>query len=218
MTKFKSIAFNKYSSSEEIINAITHGVGALLSLAALVLMIIKSNQLNNNSLLITTSVYGLTLVFLYTASTLYHSVQKPSIRNPLNLMDHIAIYFLIAGTYTPFSINVLGGTLGWVIFGIVWGCGLLGVILKIFFFGRYNILSAIAYVVMGWIVIFAVKTLLQNLGLSGTLWLFAGGISYTIGAVLYLIKKIPYNHAIFHLFVLAGSTFHFIAVYYYVLK
>lgn len=211
-------ALNNYHKAEEIANVITHGFGAILSIIAFVLMILKSNELNNNSYLITSFVFGFTMVFLYASSTLYHSVQKPTIRNRLNVMDHMAIYLLIAGTYTPFTVNVLGGTLGWVIFGIVWVFGIVGMILKIFFMGKYNILSAIAYVIMGWIVIVAIKTLFANLGFAGAMWLFAGGIFYTVGAVLYLIHKIPFNHAIFHLFVLAGTACHFISVYWYVLK
>jgi len=211
-------AFNKYSKAEEIINAITHGIGALLSIVAMILLILKSAEYSSSKYLLTTLVYSLSLIFLYTSSTLYHSVQKPNIRNRLNVMDHMAIYLLIAGTYTPFTIIALGGTLGWVIFGIVWGFGLTGIILKIFFFGKYNTLSAIAYVVMGWIVVVAIKTLFENLGTAGALWLFAGGIFYTIGAVLYLIRKLPFNHAIFHLFVMAGSFCHFVSVYWYLLK
>jgi len=211
-------AFNKYPKAEEISNAVTHGIGAVLSVAALIAMINKSLDLNSLSYLITSLVFGISMVFLYTASTLYHSIQKPSVRNKLNVMDHMAIYLLIAGTYTPFTVNVLGGTLGLVIFIIVWAFGLTGIILKIFFFGKYNTLSAIAYVVMGWIIVIAIGPLIDKLGLPGTMWLFGGGIFYTLGAVLYLIHKLPFNHAIFHLFVLAGTFCHFISVYYYVLK
>jgi len=214
----KNIAFNKYSKVEEIMNAVTHGIGAVLSLWALVLLILKSVQLHSQAYLITTVVYGISMVFLYLSSTLYHSVQKPSIRNRLNLMDHIAIYILIAGTYTPFTINTLGGVIGWIIFGVVWGFALLGLVLKVFFFGKYHTLSAIAYVIMGWVIVVAIKTLYLNLGLTGTVWLFAGGLFYTVGAILYLFEKLPFNHAIFHLFVLAGSGCHFISVYWYVLK
>jgi hemolysin III len=211
-------AFNKYPKAEEISNAVTHGIGAVLSVAALIAMINKSLELNSLSYLITSLVFGISMVFLYTASTLYHSIQKPSVRNKLNVMDHMAIYLLIAGTYTPFTVNVLGGTLGLVIFIIVWAFGLTGIVLKIFFFGKYNTLSAIAYVVMGWIIVIAIGPLIDRLGLPGTMWLFGGGIFYTLGAVLYLIHKLPFNHAIFHLFVLAGTFCHFISVYYYVLK
>ena len=218
MKKEKVTAFNKYSKPEEIINAVTHGIGALLSIVAMILLIIKTVDYPSSKYLITTLVYSLSLIFLYTSSTLYHSVQKPDIRNRLNVMDHMAIYLLIAGTYTPFTILALGGTLGWMIFAIVWAFGLTGIILKIFFFGKYNTLSAIAYVIMGWIVVVAIKTLFESLGTTGALWLFAGGIFYTIGAVLYLIHKLPFNHAIFHLFVMAGSLCHFVSVYWYLLK
>lgn len=217
MASPKVKAINSYETKEEFANAISHGIGALLSIAALVLLIIKASQADDVSFLLSSLTYGVSLVFLYFSSTLYHSIQIPKIRNKLNVMDHLAIYVLIAGTYTPFTINTLGGVMGWVIFGIVWGCALAGIILKIFFFGKYNTISAIAYVVMGWIIVVAVQTLLNNLGFWGTFWLFAGGVFYTIGAVLFLLEKLPFNHAIFHLFVLAGSITHFISIYYYVL-
>ncbi len=216
--KEKDVIINKYSKKEELINALSHGFGILLSIVALIVMLRKSFALHSSSYIVTSLVFGLSMIFLYTASTLYHSVQKPSLRNKLNVMDHMAIYVLIAGTYTPFTVNVLGGTLGWVIFSIVWGMALLGIILKIFFFGKYNIVSAIAYVIMGWVIVFAVGTLYENLGPAGTFWLFFGGFFYTVGAVLYLLEKMPYNHAVFHFFVLAGTLSHFISVYFYVLK
>ena len=135
----------------------------------------------------------------------------------MNILDHATIYVLIAGTYTPFTIVTLNGTIGWVIFGISWGLALTGVILKLFFTGKYNLLSTIMYVLMGWVIVFAIKPLVNNLPSEGLIWLFAGGFSYTIGAILYSIKKIKFNHAIFHIFVLIGSFCHFMSVYFYVL-
>lgn len=210
-------AHNSYIKSEEIINTLSHGIGFILSIIALILLITKSLNLNSSAYLSSTLVYGFSLIFLYASSTLYHGIQKPTLRNRLNLMDHIAIYILIAGTYTPFTINTIEGSLGWIIFGIVWVFALVGIILKVFFFGRYNKLSALAYVVMGWIIVIGLKTLLEKLGLAGTIWLFSGGIFYTVGAIFYLFKKLPFNHAIFHFFVLAGSLCHFISIYWFVL-
>ena len=163
------------------------------------------------------SIFGASLIILYGASTLYHSAKKPVLRNKLNIIDHVSIYVLIAGTYTPFTLVTLKGTIGWVIFGISWGLALTGIILKLFFTGKYDLISTIMYVFMGWVIVFAIKPLIHNLPLEGLLWLFAGGISYTIGAILYSINKIKFNHAIFHMFVLMGSFCHFVSVFFYLL-
>lgn len=209
-------AINTYRKKEEIINVVSHGVGAILSIPAFILLIIKALEKNNNIALLSFMVYGVSLMVLYFSSTLYHLVQKPKYRNILNLWDHISIYLLIAGSYTPFALLGLPGVWGYSLLAIVWTFGLVGIIIKIFFFGRYNILSAISYVVMGWIAVIAVNQLLANIGLPAILWLFGGGIAYTIGAVIFLFdNKIPYNHAIFHIFVLMGSLFHFISVYFF---
>ena len=206
-----------YPPKEEKINIITHAFGLILSLLATPLLIVHASINGNVWHIVSFSIYGASLIILYAASTLYHSAKKPKIRKRLNVFDHASIYVLIAGTYTPFTLVTLNGAWGWTIFGITWGLALTGIILKLFFTGKYDILSTIMYILMGWVVLFAIKPLLNNLDFDGVLWLFAGGISYTIGAVLYSIKKIEYNHAIFHLFVLIGSFCHFMAVYYYVL-
>ncbi len=156
------------------------------------------------------------MCFLYFASTVYHKETKPIRRNRLKIFDHCAIYVLIAGTYTPFTLVTLEGETGWWLFGISWSIALLGTILKLFFTGKFDILSTILYVVMGWLIVFAYSDLITNLNPSGVQWLFAGGISYTIGAVLYSISRIPLNHAIFHVFVLGGTFCHFMSVYFYV--
>ncbi|MCK5467170.1 MAG: hemolysin III family protein, partial [Cyclobacteriaceae bacterium] len=147
----------------------------------------------------------------------YHSAKKPELRNRLRILDHASIYVLIAGTYTPFTLVTLNGPIGWTIFGISWGLALTGIILKLFFTGKYKKISTLLYVFMGWIIIFAIKPVINNLSFEGLLWLFAGGMSYTIGAILYSIKKIRFNHAIFHVFVLIGSACHFVSVFFYVL-
>ena len=207
----------KYSRKEEILNVITHGTGLLLAIAALVLLVVFSSRYGSTWHIVSFTIYGATLVILYLASTLFHSVQKQPIRNYLNIFDHSSIYLLIAGTYTPFLLVTLNGPWGWSLFGVVWGLAITGVVLKLFFTGRYDIVSLVAYVLMGWIIVIAIVPLVRNLPLGGLLWLLAGGIAYSIGAVFYIWHKIPFNHAIFHVFVLLGSLCHFVAVFWYVL-
>lgn len=207
-----------YDVFEEKINIITHAIGLLLSIAALVLLIIHASSNGSTRHIVSFTIFGASMILLYSASTLYHYSQTPNIRRKLNILDHASIYVLIAGTYTPFTLVTLKGALGWTIFGITWGIALVGVFFKLFYTGKYDKISTIAYVAMGWIIIFAVKPLIENLPLNGLYWLLAGGVFYTIGAVLYSIKKIKYNHAIFHIFVLLGSFSHFMAIYFYVLK
>jgi len=207
-----------YDLSEEKINVITHAIGLLLSIAALVLLIIHASSNGSTRHIVSFTIFGASMILLYSASTLYHYSQTPNIRRKLNILDHASIYVLIAGTYTPFTLVTLKGALGWSIFGITWGIALVGVFLKLFYTGKYDKISTIAYVAMGWIIIFAVKPLIENLPLNGLYWLLAGGVFYTIGAILYSIKKIKFNHAIFHIFVLLGSFSHFMAIYFYVLK
>ena len=206
-----------YSPIEEKINIISHAIGFILSIVALVLLVTHATQHGDVWHIVSFSIFGASLIILYAASTFYHSAKKSELRNRLNIIDHASIYVLIAGTYTPFTLVTLKGAIGWVIFGISWGLALTGIILKLFFIGKYNLMSTIMYVLMGWVIVFAIKPLSNNLPLAGLLWLVAGGISYTIGAILYGIKKIKFNHAIFHLFVLMGSFCHFISVFFYVL-
>lgn len=211
----KNLTF--YKPKEEKINVISHLIGLLLSIVALVLLLKHPLKATYTKQTISSIIYGVSLILLYTASTIYHYVQNPKWRKKLNILDHAAIYILIAGTYTPFALLVLKGWVGWAIFGISWGLAIVGVTLKIFFTGQFEKASTIAYVLMGWLIVFAIKPLLQNLSLEGLWWLFLGGVFYTVGAVIYSIKKINYNHAIFHIFVLLGSLSHFISVYFYVL-
>ena len=203
-----------YSPQEERLNVWTHGFGFVASVFGLILFCFRESVTTTAT--ISLIVFGISLCVLYFASTAYHSATKPLRRARLKIFDHAAIYVLIAGTYTPFTLVTLDGTTGWWIFGIAWSIALFGIILKLFFTGRFDILSTILYVAMGWLIVFAYKPLLANLDPAGVQWLFAGGILYTIGAVLYSISRIPYNHAIFHIFVLGGSFAHFMAVYFYV--
>ncbi len=206
-----------YSPIEEKINIISHAIGFILSIVALVLLVTHATLHGDVWHIVSFSIFGASLIILYAASTFYHSAKKSELRNRLNIIDHASIYVLIAGTYTPFTLVTLKGTIGWVIFGISWGLAVTGIILKLFFTGKYNLISTIMYVLMGWVIVFAIKPLINNLPLAGLLWLVAGGISYTIGAILYGIKKIKFNHAIFHMFVLIGSFCHFMSVFFYVL-
>lgn len=208
---------NFYNPLEEKINVITHAVGIVISIAALVLLVMFASFYGNVWHIVSFSIYGASLIALYTASTIYHSIQDPKWRYRFNIVDHSAIYILIAGTYTPFALVTLNGTVGWVLFGVTWGIAAIGIIFKIFFTGRFDIISTIAYVAMGWIVIFAINPLMDNLPINGIFWLFLGGIFYTIGAIIYAINRIKFNHAIFHVFVLLGSISHFFAVFFYVL-
>jgi len=210
-----SVLINTYSQQEERLNVWTHFVGLLLSVVALAVLVVKSSLYGNVWQIVSFSVYGASMILLYTASTLYHSSKKPTTRTRLNVFDHAAIYILIAGTYTPFTLVTLNGVTGWILFGVTWGIATLGVIFKLFYFGKYDKLSTIMYVLMGWLALFAIKPLIENLSVEGLIWLALGGVFYTIGAVLYSIK-IPYNHAIFHVFVLLGSISHFISIFFYV--
>ena len=206
-----------YSPIEEKTNIISHAIGFILSIVALVLLVRHANLYGNVLHIVSFSIFGASLIILYAASTFYHSTKKPELRNRLRIFDHASIYVLIAGTYTPFTLVTLNGPTGWVILGASWGMALTGITLKIFFTGKYKFISTLMYVFMGWIIIFAIKPVFNNLPLEGFFWLVAGGMSYTIGAIIYSIKKIKFNHAIFHMFVLLGSACHFVSVFFYVL-
>ncbi len=206
-----------YHPTEERLNVISHGFGLVLSIIALALLIVTATKNGTIWHILSFSIYGASLVILYSASTLYHYVQEPKLRYKLNILDHAAIYVLIAGSYTPYAINVIEGTVGWAMFGTVWTIAIVGASLKLFFTGKYGIISTIAYILMGWLGIFAIKSLLQNMPVEGVIWLVIGGISYTLGAILYGLKRVKYNHAMFHVFVLLGSISHFISVFIYVL-
>ena len=205
-----------YHPAEELANRLTHGVGALLSLAGLVLMVVYSALHGDAWVITSTAIYGASLVILYSASTLYHTVTSDRWRRFFQKLDHAAIFLLIAGTYTPFTLGPLRGGWGWTLFGIVWGFAVIGIVLKLFFAGRADVLSTIAYLVMGWLVVIAVKPLLAALP-AGALWLLlSGGLCYSLGTIFYLWEKLPYNHAVWHLWVLGGSVCHWAAVFGYI--
>jgi hemolysin III len=206
-----------YSDCEERLNILSHFAGFLLSVFASLYLVVKAVESGKLIVIVSFSLYGLSLVSLYAASTFYHKEKNLIKRKRWKVVDHAAIYLLIAGTYTPFTLITLNGKVGWILFGVTWSMALSGVILKLFFTGKYSLLSTILYVFTGWTIIFALPELLDRFSTAGMQWLVAGGILYTLGAVLYMIKSLPFNHAIFHCCVLLASSCHFISVYCYVL-
>lgn len=201
-----------YPLGEEIANAITHGIGALLSIAGLVVLIVAAATRADAWAVVSFTVFGSSAVLLYTMSTVYHAVAAPRAKNILEILDHSCIYLLIAGTYTPFALTVLRPSVGWWIFWVVWGSAALGIAIKPFLVKRARFLSTLAYILMGWIVVFAWKPLNAAVSSSTIVYLALGGLSYTVGAVFYLMKGRRWMHAIWHLFVLAGTLLHFFSV------
>jgi hemolysin III len=202
----------EYSLQEEIANSITHGIGAGLSVAGLTILVVLAAIYGDVWRVVSFSIFGSSLVILYLSSTLYHSFQNPRIKRVLRVLDHAAIYLLIAGSYTPFLLVSMRGVWGWTLFGIVWGMALLGMAFKVFFIGRYEVLATAGYVLMGWLSVFAFKEMLTKVPPGGMIFLIIGGVVYTAGVIFYAWEKLPYNHAIWHLFVLGGSICHFFAV------
>lgn len=202
----------RHSSSEEVANAITHGIGLLLSIGGGITLISLAARHGSAREITSASVFAATLVVMYVASTLYHAIPHPHAKRRLKVFDHCAIFLLIAGTYTPFTIVALKGALGWSLFGIVWGLAAIGIVFKLFFTGRMRLLSTITYVLMGWIAIVAIAPISRALQPAALYWLIGGGIAYTAGTLFYHNRRIPYSHAIWHMFVVAGSISHFIAI------
>lgn len=207
-------AFDYKTKREELWNAISHGIGFVLSIPALVILIIKGAQTGTAIHVVSYSIFGASMLLLFLMSTLLHSLPV-KVKKLFSIFDHSAIYILIAGTYTPFLLVSLRGALGWTLFGIIWGLAILGILFKVFFIHRYEFVSLIFYIVMGWLIIFAIKPLIESITLPGFLYLLAGGLLYTIGAVFYAWRRIPYNHAIWHVFVIAGSACMYFSVLLY---
>lgn len=202
----------QYTVMEEILNAVTHGIGALLSGFGLVVLLLNCRC--DALTVAAVSVFGGSMVLLYLISTLYHGLGVNRGKRVLRTLDHCTIFLLIAGTYTPISLLCFGGTVGWVLFGIVWGTAVLGVVLNAVSVERFRVFSMICYLCLGWVVIFFLGPLIQRLDGASIRNLFLGGVCYTLGAVLYGVgKKVRYMHAVFHLFVLAGSVFHYFVVF-----
>ena len=206
-----------FSKGEEIANSITHGIGALLSIAALVLLIVFSSLYGNAWHVVSFTLFGVTMVVLYTSSTLVHSFPAGKAKDVFEVMDHSSIYFFIAGTYTPFLFIAVKGWLGWTLFGIVWGLAIGGTVFKAFFVKKFLFASTILYVVMGWLIVFAWNPLVENVPSQGIGLLVIGGVLYTVGAVFYVWRGFKFHHAIWHLFVLGGTITHFFAVLLYLL-
>ena len=207
----------QHQQAEELLNILTHGIGLLMSLVALVVLVVYAVLEGTAWHVVSFAIYGSSLVVLYFASTIFHLSTNEKVRARLKVFDHASIFLLIAGTYTPFTLVTLRGPLGWSIFGVIWGLAIAGILLKLFYTGRFNVLSTILYVLMGWMIIFAIYPLAEVFSFNGLLWLVAGGISYTIGAIIFLFNNIPFNHTIFHVFVILGSLCHFVSVFWYVL-
>jgi len=208
--------FNKnskvYKYYQEKWNVATHAIGIAFSILGLIVLLTKSIIMGSSKFFISYLIFGLSLIVLYSASTFYHRECEPLARKLLRVFDHSSIYILIAGTYTPFTILVLGQTNGIILFSIIWSCAILGIIFKLFFTEKLKIFSTIMYVLMGWTAIFFIKPLSVSLKTGQFVFLVLGGLMYTVGALLYLNKKVMFNHAKFHIFVLLGSFFHFLTV------
>ncbi|MGM8211905.1 PAQR family membrane homeostasis protein TrhA [Virgibacillus sp. W0430] len=206
-----------FSKKEEVAHAITHAIGAVLSVIGLILLIIYSSLNGTGWHIVSATIFGVTMLLMYISSTVVHSLPKGKWKDLFQIIDHASIYLFIAGTYTPFLLVHLREGVGWFLFFIIWGIALIGVVFKVFFINRFLILSTLIYVVMGWLIITVWSPLTETVNEKGILLLIIGGIFYTVGAVFYMIRKIPYHHVIWHLFVLAGSICHFFSVFYYVI-
>ncbi len=201
---------------EETINAVTHGLGAVLSLGGLAVLVVMAALHGTAIHIVSCSIYGLTLFLLFLSSTLYHSFSNPRVKHVLRIIDHASIYLLIAGSYTPLTLVTLHGGWGWSLFGVIWGLAAAGIIFQVFFIGRFRLVQTLVYIAMGWLVVIAGRPLVAHMAAPGIIMILAGGMCYTVGAVFYILKKLPYSHAVWHLFVLGGSICHYFAILLYV--
>lgn len=202
---------------EEWLNSATHGIGAVLSIIGTIALIVGATQLNDTWKVVSFSVFGASLILLYMASALYHSAKSPRLKKTFKTLDHCAIFLLIAGTYTPFLLVNMRETVGWTLFAVIWSLAITGVVLKVIFANRFKLVRVGIYVAMGWLIVFAASDLVAHLSEPALTLMVAGGIVYTAGVVFYLADRVPYMHAIWHLFVIGGSACHFSAIYYGVL-
>lgn len=217
MTSKTKIMLPKVSTAEELINSITHGVGALLGIGGTVVAIVWAALYGDAFSVVSASIYGAMLIILYTMSTLYHALTHKGAKYVFRIFDHCSIFLLIAGTYTPYTLISLRGPLGWTIFGIIWGMTALGVVFNAISIEKFKVFSAISYVVMGWLIIIAIKPMMAVLAYPAVMLLLSGGIAYTVGIIFFAMKKIRFMHGIWHLFVLAGSILHYFSILLYVL-
>jgi len=207
----------EYSVIEEVVHAITHGVGVLLSIAGLSWMLYLSIVAADPWRIVASSIYGATLIMLFLASTVYHSMHASKHREVFKLLDHCAIYLLIAGTYTPFLLVAMRTDTGWWLFGTIWALATAGIVKKLWFRHRFPKVALASYLAMGWLVVVAAPQMAEAIGPNGMAWLLAGGICYSVGAIFYALERIPFNHAVWHVFVLGGGVCHFFGIVWYVL-
>jgi hemolysin III len=208
---------HSYTVNEEIASSVIHGVGWMLGIAELILLVIFSAIYGSIWHIVSCTVFGVTIVVMYAVSTVYHSLRGSGAKHVFKILDHSSIFLLIAGTYTPYTLVFLRGLSGWVLFGIVWTGFILGTVFKSFAIKKLKILSVVLYIIMGWSVIPVIGEVIKRVPAGGVILLFTGGVFYTVGVPFYILKRIPFNHAIWHLFVLAGTTFHFLSVFLYVI-
>lgn len=206
-----------WTDSEETVNSITHGIGLLLAVAGAVLLVVFSSIRGDAWTIVSCTIFGVGLVLLYANSTIYHALRSRTAKGVFHVLDHSAIFFLIAASYTPFTLTILRGPLGWTLFGLVWGGFVLGTLFKVFFTGRFKFLSIALYLIMGWAVLLAIRPVIGALPIDGLVLLAGGGIAYTLGAFIYAKKGIKYSHAVWHFYVLAGSIMHFFSIFLYVI-
>jgi len=208
---------SEQSLIEEVANSITHGIALLLSIVGSVILVISASIHGDIWRVACVSVYGSTLIILYAASTVYHSFPRSRLKHTLTIIDHSAIYLLIAGSYTPFALISLRGVWGWTLFSAIWALALAGIVFKMFFVKRFLILSTSIYLAMGWLALIVIRPIINNFPFKGIVWLIAGGLFYTLGIIFYSLNKLPFHHAIWHLFVMGGSICHYFAILFYVL-
>ena len=213
----EAVGESEYSVVEEVLHALTHGAGVLLSIAGLSWMLYLSIGVGDPWRIVTSAVYGTTLITLFLASTVYHALYASRHRRIFKLLDHCAIYLLIAGTYTPFTLVAMRSGTGWWLFGTIWALATAGIIKKLWFGHRFPKLSLAMYLGMGWLAVIAAPEMAAAIGPNGMAWVVAGGICYSVGAVFYVAEKMPFNHAVWHLWVLGGGVCHFLAVVWHVL-
>ncbi len=207
-----------YTLGEEIFSSVTHGIGTLLAIGGTAVLIVVSAIYGNALTVVSSAVFGASLIILYCMSTLYHAISNPKAKSFFRVMDHNTIFFLIAGTYTPITLSILGGALGWILFGVVWGAAVIGITLNSIDLEKFRKPSVVCYILMGWVIIIAIKPLLNAMSASCLWLLIGGGIFYTVGVIFYVIKKVRYFHSIWHIFTLLGSLCHYLCILFSVMS
>ena len=203
----------KYTTGEEIFNSVSHGTGALLAIAGAVVLIVLCAVRSGAAEVVSASIYGFSLIILYTMSTLYHAITNEKAKKFFRVMDYNTIFLLIAGTYTPFTLAIIKGALGWTMFGVIWGATVVGIVLSSVNLKKFKKVSTVCYTAMGWVIVFAIKPLIEKLPLVSLILLFAGGLCYTVGIIFFIMKEHKYMHSIWHLFVIAGSVLHYFSIF-----